>query len=142
MASTDSDQQTVLAPELQGVWMHDPTDPEGTIFQYLYGGASNAESVGVSSTALRFAGRKYPVFDFGDPQSGSYDLAITVPFSDTWYDEIAALRALPVSRTTMCFRDARARVFFGVVLEVKFADKMHGTQVSFTVQRNDYSEEV
>jgi hypothetical protein len=142
MAQTMSDPQTIQAPELQGVWMHDPADPEGTILQFLYGGAAKGESVGVSSTALQFAGRKYPVFDFGDPETGSYDVSITVPFSDTWYDEVAALKALPESRTTMCFRDSRARAFFGVVLEVKFSDQMHGTQVTFTVQRNDYTEEV
>jgi hypothetical protein len=142
MAQTFSDPQTAVAPELQGVWMHDPVDPEGTIVQYLYGGAANNEAVGVSSTALQFAGRKYPVYDFGDPESNSFDLSITVPFSDTWYDEVAVLKALPLSRTTMCFRDSRARVFFGVVLEVKFADQMHGTQATFTVLRNDYTEEV
>ncbi len=142
MASTTSDPQTVVAPELQGLWMHDPQDAEGTIIQFLYGGAVNAESVGVSSTALQFAGRQYPVYDFGDPQNNSFDVSIQVPFSDTWYDEIAALKALPLNRTTMCFRDSRSRVVFGVVLEVKFGDEMFGTKVSFTVVRNDYTEEV
>lgn len=142
MASTDSTSVTVEASELQGLWIHDPLDPEGTLIQYLYGGASNSEAVSVSSTALQFSGRKYPVYDFGDPESGSFDVSITVPFSDTWYDEIAFLKGLPLGRTTMCFRDSRSRVVFGVVLEVKFADQMLGTQVSFSVQRNDYTEEV
>jgi hypothetical protein len=142
MPSTESEPVTVAAPELQGLWIHDPLNPEGTVIQFLYGGANNGETVGVSSTALQFAGRKYPVYDFGDPESNSFDVAITVPFSDDWYDEIAYLKGLPLGRTTMCFRDSRARVFFGVVLDVKFSDQMHGTQVSLSVQRNDYTEEV
>ncbi|MFF4467955.1 hypothetical protein ACFYZ3_00200 [Streptomyces sp. NPDC001599] len=142
MASTTSDPQTAVAPELQGLWMHDPLSPEDTITQFLYGGAANTEAVGVTSTALQFAGRKYPVYDFGDPEAASFDISIQVPFSDTWYDEIALLKTLPSSRTTMCFRDSRRRVFFGVVLDVKFSDEKFGTTASFTVLQNDYTEEV
>lgn len=142
MASAESELVTVMAPELQGLWVHDPADPEGTITQHLYGGAVNGESVSVSSTALQFAGRRYSVYDFGDPQSGTFDVSIDVPFSDTWYDEIAALKALPLRRATMCFRDSRSRVVFGVVLEVKLADEISGTKVSFNMLHNDYSEAV
>lgn len=143
MASTSSTISTVVAPTLQGVWVHLPSDPAGTVRQFLYGGFSaRSETAQVAAEGLQFSGRTFPIFDYGDAQSESVDASIQIPFGDTWADDLQYFRTLYAGRQTVCYRDSRQRLVFGAVSGYKVADAGEGSIVSLTVERSQYSESV
>lgn len=141
-SSTDSVVASATAPFLQGVWVHDPTDPDGTARNYRYGGSVNVQTDSVAVTERRFVGRSYPVYEFGDPQTQQVDVSVVVPFDTDWADSVGALSALPIGRRTYCYRDGRARVVFGTTATVKQTDLDEGTAVGLSVSKVDFSEAV
>jgi len=141
--STYTDSLTAEASlTLQGVWIHDPQDPEGTIQQYLYGKASKSSSIDTMQNGLIFTGRQFPVFEYGEHQEDQYDVTIHVPFDTSWMDSVQSLQDFAESRTTVCFRDNRGRRMFGSIFGYKEDDTDAGTNVSFTLSRADYDESV
>ena len=128
--------------EFNGVYLHDPSDAEGTLLHYLYGGASKAETIEVDATELRFVGRTFPVFEYGEQESEQVKLGITIPFDDGHAAAVEGLRDVARSRTTWCFRDGRGRKVFGAIKGVGIADAKHGTEADLTVSRVDYDEEL
>ena len=142
MAMTSSDVVSVAAPDFLGVWVHDPDDPANTVRQFMYGSRDRTQDGSVESTALQFVGRAYPVYDFGDAQAQQVSMTVLVPFGDTWAADVAYLEALPAARTTICYRDNRGRVVFGVVTSTKTSDELEGTGVGLSVTRVDFSEAV
>ncbi len=123
-----------------GVYLHDPTDAVNTLRHFMYGGASKSDEVSAKGTELRFLGRGYPVFEFGDQLGETVKVAITVPFSATWATDMAYLRELAQSRKTWCYRDGRGRKVFGVVASANSKDTVEGTGVDLTVTRVEFIE--
>lgn len=125
---------------LAGIWIHDPDDPDGTIRNYPYGTGRSDDSVSFSE-GLYYAGRMYPVYDFGDKHTETLTVPIQVPFiSDTWREDVTDLFMLCHSMTTLCLRDARGRRVFGVVTGVSRNDQSWGTVVQFDIIRVDYDQ--
>lgn len=139
MPETPSAIVTVVAPVLQGIYIHDPNDAVGTQRQFLYSSSLSVENVAVDASLLRFAGRSYPVAEFSENASQTVDVGITIPWSDTWQAECDAARAYATFRGTLTFRDGRGRIVYGIVETVRLTDKDEGTVVVFTVQRVDYT---
>jgi hypothetical protein len=131
-----------LSLTLQGVWVHDPLDPVGTVQQYLYGKAARSTEVDVAAAGLVYAGRTYPVFEYGEHQSDRYNITVDVPNDEDWADTLATLVDFAESRRTLCVRDNRRRRMFGALSGYRESDEPWGTTASMTFARGDYDESV
>lgn len=136
MAYTDSATFTA-GIEWNGVWLHDPVNADDTARLYLYGGPSRSASIAVAAEGRAYAGRVYPVYDYGDHQEDHFPVGIDVPFSDTWEAELAVLRGFAAHRQALVFRDNRGRVVQGAMTGYSEEDTTSGTAVSFTFVRTD-----
>lgn len=125
---------------IQGVWVHDPLDPANTIEQFLYGRSARSGAIDVPATELQFAGRRYPVREFGQRQDDTWSVRVLVPFGPTWASEVEALSDFIEARRTLVFRDNRGRSAYSVLSGYRESDKDEGTDISFTVARVDYTE--
>lgn len=141
MASIDSATQTVT-PFFQGVYLHLPTDPEGTLVNFLYWDGGRSEEFSVAAESLQFAGREFPVMDFGTSGEDSVGVAILVPSGPDHDDDLDLLRSMLNARTVVCYRDNRSRKVFGAIVGYTFSDVREGTKADFTVRRVDYTEVV
>jgi hypothetical protein len=139
MPTTYSDPTTIAAPEFLGVYIHDPVDPVGTLTSFLYSASLSVENIASPANLLQFAGREFPVAEFGENATHSVDLSITIPFDDTWSTLVAVAQAYARFRGTLTFRDSRGRVVYGVVQSVRVTDRSEGSVVTFTVSRVDYT---
>lgn len=118
-----------------GLWVHDPIDAEGTIRQHLYGAAQRSAAVGVEHVGTHYAGREFPVFDFGEQRAETFDVRIDVPHGDAWRADMGALKELAEARRVVTVRDARGRSITGAMAGYSEQDMPWGTAVSFTVTR-------
>lgn len=139
MPTTDSDPVTIVAPGFLGVYIHDPVDPAGTLIPFLYSSSLTVQNLASDANMLKFAGREFPVAEFGENATQSVDLAITIPFDDDWASSVATAEAYALFRGTLTFRDGRGRVIYGVVQNVRTTDRAEGSVVTFTVTRVDYT---
>ena len=142
MAQALSTIATTVAPTLTGVWIHDPTASEETISNFLYGNVGRTEGIAIEATALRFIGRAMPVYDMGGFESQELDIDITIPNGPDEQDQVEWFRTAVRNRRTLCYRDNRSRLHYGVVSTISFTDKPEGTGVSFTFHTSDYTEAV
>lgn len=139
--TTDSDSSTAFLT-LVGVWMHDPLDSQATARQYLYGRAVKSDELDTMGQGTFYAGREFPVFDFGEYSAATATVKIQVPHGTEWATQLAELRAFAGLRRTICYRDNRGRRMFGTLKGFTVADEEWGNSVSFTVTEADYAEAV
>ena len=130
-AYTDSDPVTTEL-ELLGVWIHDPDSPDDSARHYPYGKAQRETAVDVMGEGLYYAGRTYPVTDYGEHQAQEFRVTVDIPFGQDWLSATGALRTLAESRRTLFFRDNRGRALAGQMRDYRESDREWGTQVSFT----------
>lgn len=136
MSFTDSE----IVPatlDLQGIWLHDPMDPEGSVFHLPYGGPPGSMTTDVAQESAHYAGREFPVVDFGEHQAISVPVAVHVPLGPDWLAQITRLRELPERRRIMVYRDGRARNITGMITGMVERDERWGSLASFTVSRMD-----
>lgn len=136
MSSTFSQPQSVTL-NLEGVWLHLPGDPAGTAHNYRYGKALRSAGVDVTGVENVYAGRVFPVVDFGPFEREQVQARAQVPQGANQATDLAALRSLVRSRSPVLFRDGRGRMFLGVLSGHSEQDEPFGTTVSFTVSRVD-----
>ncbi|WP_328339556.1 hypothetical protein [Micromonospora sp. NBC_00421] len=141
MAFSDSDIVSA-ALDLVGVWIHDPADPAGTARQFPYGKASRGTALDVESGALQFAGRVYPVVDFGEGKGQVYTVRVDVAHGPDWSTQLATLEAFALASRTLMLRDNRGRCAYGTMSGYREDDQDWGTQVAFTFTRGDYVREL
>jgi hypothetical protein len=142
MAQATSTVYTTTAPTLMGVWIHDPEKPASTSSNYLYGNIGRTETISVDSAELRFIGRALPVRDMGGFESQSLDIKILVPSGPDEQDQVDWFRDAVRNRRTLCYRDNRGRISYGILGSIQFADVKTGTGVSFSFITVDHSEEI
>lgn len=142
MPYTDSDPaETSLT--LRGVWIHDPTDPEETVVQFLYGRAGRVTNLDAVQAGTRYEGRTYPVIDYSATfEEYSADFTISVPFGDDHAQQLADLEAFVRLRAAVCVRDNRGRRLFATLVGYSCRDEMWGSAVTITAQSVDYDESV
>lgn len=141
MPSTDS--STIeSSTSFQGLYIHDPLDPEGTIKQFLYARAARSVGIEVEQQGMVFAGRQFPVFDYGEHEENNFKVRVDIPDDSNAATAIYDLQNFARLRRILCFRDNRGRAFFGTMKGYDEADQDWGTQVSFTVERASYDEAV
>lgn len=125
---------------LQGVWIHDPLDAQGTVRQYPYGRSARSGSLDVDSKALQFVGRIYPVVEFGEQGSQTFSVPVLIPFGPTWAADCAALEDFATARRTLVFRDNRGRAVYCSLSGLRITDNDQGTLMTFMITRVDYAE--
>lgn len=139
---SQSDSAIVTASlTLQGVWLHDPTDPSGTAAQYLFGGSGRTESPDLGATELQFVGRELPTYEFGEARHEPVQTTIQVPHGPNWATQVDALVAAALSKRVWCYRDNRRRKRIGPI-QVRVTDQEYGSSVDLTVQASDFDEAV
>lgn len=138
---TESAVTDFTAPVLQGVWIHDTDDPEGTIRQYLYSERGRKHARIVATTALSFAGRELPVFYRGENQTRDVGVTLQVPFGTNYADDMDALEALNLSDKQHVYRDGRGRLIFGNIA-VTDTDVEVGSAVELQISASEFEEEI
>lgn len=138
MGTTASAVVSTVAPTLAGVWVHAIADPGESERAYAYQSGERGETIKVASSALRFIGRRYAVIEYGDEESHELKLAVKVPVDDEHDASVEALRQYTRGRRTLCYRDNRGRLIFGVIVSLALSDTRDGTNASFDFQRVDY----
>jgi hypothetical protein len=142
MAQAVSVVYTTTAPSLAGVWVHDPSAAETTASNFLYGNVGRSEGISIENTELRFIGRALPVYDMGGFESQELSIDITVPYGPDEQDQVEWFRTAVRSRRTLCYRDNRGRLTYGIIGNISFKDEREGTSVSFTFHTADYTESI
>lgn len=122
---------------LQGVWLHDPLDAEGTVEHYPYGPAKTS-SIITTQAGIMYAGRTYPVVDFGEHEEQPVSVIVHVPAGSTAQTDVAALEAWARARRTIWLRDGRGRSMPGTVSDFKTDDQRWGVVVTWTHSRSEY----
>lgn len=131
----DSD---VVVPDpvyLIGLWLHDPDDPTGTSLNYQIGRDMRSYSAEVGGAQLVFAGREFPVTDFGEHRSDTFSIGLIIPNGDTYNEERRLLSELVLSRKTIVARDNRGVVIYGTVGDLPEEHESQGSSYSFEVTR-------
>lgn len=126
---------------LEGVWLHNPTDPSGTARHYRYKAGSRKETFGAEVELLHFAGREFPVADWGEFGEQTLALDIFIPYEQEESNQ-GYLRDVVSDRQTIAYRDNRGRVIFAVLRDLSLEDVAGGTEASFSVTRVFFQEEV
>lgn len=129
----------VITLTLTGTWVHDPDDPSGTAHQYPYG-PGGGTTLDLAPVLTLYAGRQYPVADFGEHQQDQCKLSLDLPFGNTWSDDLASLVDFHQLRKTVLVRDGRGRKFFGILSDFSDTPQRWGSTVSVVVTRVTYVE--
>lgn len=124
---------------LEGVWIHEPDDAQDTSVQYRFGKSSRSTSIDTMGVAHTFAGRAYPVYEYGEHQDDTFSVSMQLAHGPTWHADVATIRAFAESKITLFFRDNRGRAAFGVIEGYSEADQDWGTQIGFTFVRVDHT---
>lgn len=127
---------------LVGVWLYDVLTPAASAANYQYGRALRIADVDTMGQGTYYAGRQYPVVDFGEFTASSVQVKIQVSHGPDWAAQMLELEAFMALRRTVCFRDNRGRKLFGTLSAYEETDEEWGTTVAFTVTAVDYSEAV
>ena len=142
MAQASSAVYTGTAASLTGVWVHDPSLPDSTISNFLYGNVGRTEGISVESAALRYIGRALPVYEMGGFESQTLDITIVIPVGPDEQDIADWFRDAVRARKTLCYRDNRGRLTYGIIGSISFEDMREGTGVYFSFETVDYTEEI
>ncbi len=142
MSETPSNVETITAPALTGVWIFDPTDPDGSERAYPYADG-RTETIAPSSSSLQLAGRLNPLLEFGEATVVGLTLTVFIPFDDDHDGLVQWWRDAAEARRALCYRDNRGRKYWvGLPEGVAPQDGRAGTAFSLSLQRVDYDEAV
>lgn len=126
------------ALSLTGVWMHDPTDSPTTLRQFQYGKDQRSTAIDTVSTVQQFAGRVFPVTDFGEHEQEDVTVSVDIPDDETHYTVEADLRKFMEMKRTLFYKDNRGRALYGTMSGYNQADQAWGVTVGFKFSRVDY----
>jgi hypothetical protein len=137
MPTSDSDPGTgTLA--LTGVWLHDPDDAEGTATGFPYGAAAREHSYDTAGQGTLYAGRTYPVTDYGEHEEETLTVSIAVPHGSGYAADLATLASFARAKRTVWARDNRGRSLPATINSFKIQDQKWGATVAITLTRVDY----
>lgn len=126
--------------ELEGVWLHLPSNPAATVRQYRFGKAARSSSIEIGGTVMVFAGRRWPVTEYGEHQEDEYSINVQIPNGETYRADLDGLRQFAEAKTAMVLRDNRGRAAHGTMAGYSEDDQEWGSEVSFTFHRVDVEE--
>ena len=134
MPYADSEPATTSI-SFMGVWIHDPTDAEGTVRTYVYGADSRDTAVDVEASGTQYAGRAFPVVDFGEGETQTETIRIVIPHGPSYQEDLEALKAWARLRRTLHLRDNRGRNLRGTMSALRLTDAGHGSDAQFSFGR-------
>lgn len=120
---------------LQGVWLHDPLDPENSTRVYPFGADSRESAVDVDAGGTQYAGREFPVIDYGEGGSEAETIRLQVPHGPDYQAQLEELRAWARARRTLYLRDNRGRNLRGHLSGLRSSDQPYGSDVQFVFTR-------
>ena len=126
------------ALDLSGVWMHDPanqTVSASSLHNFPYGKDQRSTALDTITTEQQFAGRTFPVVDFGEFEKEDVSITVDIPHGPDHYTEEAAIRGFMEMRRTIFVRDNRGRALYGTMSGFSQADQAWGVAVGFKVSR-------
>lgn len=123
---------------LNGVWLHDVADPEGTIWNFQYDGGRDSEWR-AEAEFMQFAGRAKPVVEFGEQEEGRVKVTLQLLRNTQDLDK---LQTLVRRKGTICYRDGRGRKVYGVITSLPVKDEPYGYSVEIEVNETAYNEGV
>lgn len=121
--------------DLTGVWIHDPADSAVTVRQFVYGKDSRSTAIDTISTVQQFAGRTFPVTDFGEHEQEDISVSVDIPHGPTHRTEEDDLRTFMEMKRTLFLRDNRGRAAYGTMSGYNQADQAWGVTVGFKFGR-------
>lgn len=142
MPTTQSDVVTGVSVSFDGSFIHRPDSPDATIFWLPYGGVGRKESRSRESTAMKFAGRTYPVMDFGSGQEYALSLSTTLEYGADWEFRLARLREMSTSALPWLYRDKRGRKMYVSPSDFEVTDIPYGYEVAMGIRHVDFTEAV
>lgn len=116
---------------LIGIWLHDVTDPAGTIEHFVDDGRGRSAEWQADVALMQFAGRAKPVAEFGESDQHRVTAILMCRRTGTDY---ADLRALVRTKATVCYRD-RSRLVLGVVSKLSEGDEFFPLDPTLTIDR-------
>lgn len=122
---------------LIGVWLHDPLDPESSTRVYTYGADSREHSVDVDAGGTQYAGRTFPVIDYGEGESQVETIRLVVPHGPDYQAKLEELDGWARAKRTLHLRDNRGRNVQGTLSGLRASDQPYGSDVQFTFTRVD-----
>lgn len=109
---------------------------------YLYH-EQRQETMAVEVEPATYAGRRYPVFNFGEHSLRQLALPMAIPFADDdWEAKTGYLEALLEARKAFIYRDKRGRLIYGVTDSLDWSDIPIGTAVALKIQAAEFDEEI
>lgn len=124
---------------VKGVLLHDPADPTGTIRSFRFNNDGAVDTVEVESASLAYAGRVYPVVEFGIGATRTVEVPTIMSKGP---GDAAALRVLVERRAVLCYRDSKGRKVYGVLTRSVHTDTAYGVETSASFAAVDYTEAV
>jgi hypothetical protein len=125
---------------LQGVWVHDPLDPQGTVRQFPFGKASRSTGNEITLGLTNFADREDPSPTGVNTVPAHTGCRRQIPFGATFQADLATLGVFSEARRTLVFRDNRGRGAHGTVSGYTENDQTWGTEVGLIFTRVDMAE--
>lgn len=119
-------------------WIHRVSDPAGTIRQLVWNNTGGQESYEPELGLLQFAGRKYPVAEFGEAEIDSVSVSLDLDGPG----EVEYLRELVRAKEIVCYRDSSGRKVIGIIPGQGLESRFYGGSTTLEVVAVDYSEEV
>lgn len=133
---------TVTSSRLVGVWVFDPTDPDGSDINFMHADG-RVESIKPESATIRLAGKRNPLIEFGEATVVVLTLTVFIPFGPTHDAGVQWWRDAAEARRTLCYRDNRGRLYYVAMPDgVAPADGRAGTALQLKMQRVDFDEAV
>ena len=120
------------------VWLHDVTDPEGSAYRFAYD-SERSQGWKPEGQLAKYAGRTRPVALFGQNDEGRVRARLQMRAGNQDYQK---LMGLVQRKTTLCYRDHRGRLVYGVILDLPVDDANYGTVTTIEVVETSYSEAV
>lgn len=136
--STFEDSSPVTADDvlsLEGLWIHEPEDAQGTSTKFRFGRDLRGFEMDVGGSEQVFAGRRYPVIDYGEHQKDSFSVGVQILNGPSYHDERQVLRDFIEAKKTLVFRDNRGHAVFGAVGNLSEDHESWGSSFKFTVVR-------
>lgn len=124
---------------LKGIWIHDVADSADTVHNFRYDQRGRSFSRSYESQSFRFAGRTFPVTEFGDGEDVNVRVLLQTMKDE---DDLEELRSLLARKATLCYRDERGRKVFGTADSLPENDHIWGDDTEFSMTATDHSEKV
>jgi hypothetical protein len=137
-AYADSDPASASI-KLMGVYLHSIQDPSATLHHYQFDGGGRSSNKEVEHQFMQFAGRKKKVIEYGEHSDYGVSVGVKMRREDPGAER---LEQFAEKRETVCYRDGRGRLLFGVITAAPLADTNFGWETTIDVTEIDYSEEV